>query len=58
MGATRQECAEPHGQFSGIDVFIAHCYLNRHVDAIEAANTPESHWFWHGGKELKAADQE
>jgi hypothetical protein len=28
------------------------------VDAIEAANTPELHWFWRGGKELKAGDQE
>jgi hypothetical protein len=31
------------------------------VDAIEAtieaANTPESYWFWHGGIELKAGDQ-
>jgi hypothetical protein len=57
-GAKWQERAEPHGQFTGIDVFIAHCYLNRHVDAIQAANTPESDWFWHGGIELKAGDQE
>jgi hypothetical protein len=28
------------------------------VDAIEAANMPESYWFWHGGNELKAGDQE
>jgi hypothetical protein len=46
------------GQFTGIDVFMARCCLNRHVDAIEAANTPESYWFWHGGIELKAGDQE
>jgi hypothetical protein len=58
MGATRQEHAEPHGQFTGIDVFIARCCLNRHVDAIEAANTPESYWFWRSGNELKAGDQE
>jgi hypothetical protein len=57
-GATRQESAEPHGQFTGIDVFIACCCLNRHVDAIKAANTPESYWFWRGGIELKAGDQE
>jgi hypothetical protein len=48
----------PHAQFSGIDVFIARCCLNCHVDAIEAANTPESYWYWHGGIELKAGDQE
>jgi hypothetical protein len=35
--------AEPHGQFTGIDVFIARCCLNRYVDAIEAANMPESY---------------
>jgi hypothetical protein len=45
-------------QFTGIDVFIAHCCLNRHVDAIEAANMPESYWFWRGGIELKPGDQE
>jgi hypothetical protein len=28
------------------------------VDAIEAANTPESYWFWRGGIELRAGDQE
>jgi hypothetical protein len=54
----RQERAEPHGQFTRIDVFIACCCLNRHVDAIEATNTPESYWFWRGGIELKAEDQE
>jgi hypothetical protein len=54
----RQERAEPHGQFTGIDVFIARCYLNRHLDAIEAANMPESYWFWRGGIELKAGDQD
>jgi hypothetical protein len=55
MGASRQVRAEPHGQFTRIDVFIARCCLNRHVDAIAAANTPESYryWFWHGGNELK-----
>jgi hypothetical protein len=26
--------------------------------AIKAANTPESYWFWRGGIELKAGDQE
>jgi hypothetical protein len=57
-GATRQVCAEPHGQFTGIDVFIALCCLNRHVDAIEATNTPESYRFWRGGDELKADVQE
>jgi hypothetical protein len=51
-------CAEPHGQFTGIDVFIACCCLNRHVDAIEATNMPESYRFWHGGDELKADVQE
>jgi hypothetical protein len=50
--------AEPHGQFTGIDDFIARYYLNRHVDTIEAANTPESYWFWRGGIELYAGDQE
>jgi hypothetical protein len=54
----RQERAEPHGQFTGIDVFIARCCLNRHVDAIETANMPESYWFWRDGIELKAGDQE
>jgi hypothetical protein len=58
MGATQQERAEPQGQFTGIDVFIARCCLNRHVDAIEATNTPESHWFLRGGNELKAGEQE
>ncbi len=59
-GATRQVRADPHGQFTGIDVFIACCCLNRHADAIEAANTPESYryWFWRGGDELKADVQE
>jgi hypothetical protein len=28
------------------------------VDAIKAANTPESDWFWRGGIELEAGDQE
>jgi hypothetical protein len=52
--------AEPHGQFTGIDVFIACCCLNRHVYAIEAVNTPESYryWFWRGGNKLKADVQE
>jgi hypothetical protein len=56
----RQVRAEPHGQFTGIDVFIARCCLNRQVDAIEAANTPGSYryWSWRGGDELKADDQE
>jgi hypothetical protein len=54
----RQERAEPHGQFTGIDVFIARGCLNRHVDAIEATNTTKSYWIWHGGIELKAGDQE
>ncbi len=57
-GAMRRECAEPHGQFTRIDDFIARCCLNRHVDAIEAANTPELYWFWRGGTELYAGDQE
>ncbi len=47
-GATRQVCAEPHGQFTGIDVFIARCCLNRHVDASEAANTKESYRYGTG----------
>jgi hypothetical protein len=46
------------GQFTGIDVFIARSYLNRHMNAIEAANTPKSYWFWRGSFELKAGDQE
>jgi cbb3-type cytochrome oxidase cytochrome c subunit len=56
----RQVRAEPHKQFTGIDVFIARCCLNCHVDAIEAANTPESYryWFWRSGDELKADVQE
>ncbi len=29
VGATQQEHAEPHGQFTGLDDFIASCYLNR-----------------------------
>ncbi len=28
MGAMRQECTEPHGQFTRTDDFIARCYLN------------------------------
>jgi hypothetical protein len=54
---TQQEHAEPHGQFTRTDDFIAHCYLNRHLDAIEATNTPESYWFLLGGIELYAGDQ-
>jgi hypothetical protein len=54
----QQEHAEPHGQFTGKDVFMALCCLNRHMDAIEAANTHESYWFLRGGIELNAGDQE
>ncbi len=32
----RQERAEPHGQFTGKDVFMARCCLNCNMDAIEA----------------------
>ncbi len=40
-GAMRQEGANPHGQFTGTDNFIARCYLNwDYVDTIEAASTP------------------
>ncbi len=57
-GATRRERAEPHGQFTGIDDFIARYYLKRHMDANETATMQESYWFWHGGIELYAGDQE
>ncbi len=40
-GATRQERAEPQGQFMGIDDFIASATsTGTHVDAIEAVSTP------------------
>ncbi len=44
----RQECAEPLGQFTGIDDYIEHCCLNQglqYVDAIKATTLPESTWF-------------
>jgi hypothetical protein len=41
MGAMRQERAEPHGQFTGTDDFIAHATSTAtHVDAIETISTP------------------
>jgi hypothetical protein len=51
MGAMRQERAEPHRQFTGIDDFIA---PRDHVDAIKAASTPKAYWFWRSGIELYA----
>jgi hypothetical protein len=41
MGATRQECAEPHREFTGTDDFIARATSAvTHMDTIEAVSTP------------------
>jgi hypothetical protein len=41
MGATRQERAEPHRQFTGVDDFIASATSTAtHVDTMEAVSMP------------------
>jgi hypothetical protein len=54
MGATRQEHAEPHGQFTMIDDFIARETSTEGPCGRHRGRQHTSYWFWRGGIELYA----
>jgi hypothetical protein len=58
MGATQQECVEPHGQFTEKDDFTARAASTAtHVDTIEAVSMPNQ-LVMAGGIELYAGAEE